>query len=139
MEKHFAIYMNNPTAGGVDGVKISEGGIGTNPLTAELVANQSDTQVIKCALRCDDGYVIQSYTTVSFAGTTADKWKVAADNNFGNATIAAQNGDWQDEIVLESVTSVNKVFWVRASSSANESVANDASVTITASGEVGVG
>lgn len=123
----FGIYKDNPTEGGTDGVKISEGS-GLTPLRADLVASESEEQTIKCAVRCDDGFVIQSYTTVSFAGTTADKWKLSTDGE-----------NWQDEIVLTGVTAVNKVFYAKALSSPDESVGNDVSVTISASGEVGKG
>ena len=133
--KHFAIYTNSPTANAQDGTKISSDGSGTLPLTATLDATQSETVVIKCAIRCDDGYKIESDTTISFSGTTADKWQVAEDNDYTNATIAANMCDWQSEITLSSVTSVNKVFWVKVSSS-GESPSNDNSVTIDALGSV---
>lgn len=132
---HFAIYMNNPTAGSIDGTRISEGDQ-TLPLTATLDASQSETTIMKCAIRCDSGYVISSDTTISFSGDTASKWKVAEDNDYSDATIAAQMCTWQDEISIESVTAVNKVFWVKASSSPNETPSNDISVTIDAVGIV---
>lgn len=130
---HHAIYINNPTANAQDGTKISSG-TGTTPLKATLDSTQSETVVIKCALRCDSGYKIENDATIYFVGDTADKWQVAEDNDYSNATIAAQMCDWQSEITLESVTSVNKVFWVKASS-AGENPANDSSVTIQASGQ----
>lgn len=130
---HHAIYINNPTANGQDGTKISSGD-GTQPLKATLDSTQSETAVIKCAIRCDSGYKIENDATIYFVGDTADKWQVAEDNNYSNATIAAQMCDWQSEITLESVTSVNKVFWVKAYSS-EENPANDISATIQAVGQ----
>ena len=134
MDKHSAFYMGNPTANAKDGTKISDDGSGSQPLTAVLDSLQSET-VVKCAIRCDDGYKIESDTTISFSGTTADKWRVAVDNGYANATAAAQNANWQSEITLASVTSVNKVFWVKASN-AGENPQNDRSVTIEAVGSV---
>lgn len=131
---HHAIYINNPTAGTTDGTKISSG-TGTQPLKATLDATQSETAIIKCAVRCDSGYKIESDTTIFFIGDTADKWQVAEDNDYDNATIAGQMCEWQSEITLESVTSVNKVFWVKVSSSSDENPANDDSVTIQAVGQ----
>lgn len=120
---HHAIYINNPTAGATDGTKISS----SNPLKVTLNSTQSESAVARCAVRCDDGYKIESDCTVSFVGATANMWKVSEDDS-----------TWQDEILLDSVTSVNKVFWVKASS-AGESPANDTSVTIQAAGVVSAG
>ena len=130
---HHAIYINNPTAGAKDGTKISSG-TGTQPLKATLDSSQSETVVLKCAVRCDDGYKIESDTTISFIGDSSNKWAVAEDDDYENATIAAQMCDWQSEITLESVTSVNKTFWVKVTSS-GENPSNDTSVTIQAAGQ----
>ena len=135
MEKHFAIYTNNPNTNAQDGTKISTDGSGVLPLTVTLDSTQSETAIIKCAIRCDEGYKIESDTTVYFTGTTSEKWQVAEDNDYANATIAANMCDWQSEISLESVTSVNRVFWVKALS-AGESPSNDTSVKIEAIGKV---
>ena len=131
---NFAIYMNNPTAAAQDGTKISSDGSGTLPLTVTLNATQSETAVIKCAIRCNDGYNA-SDTTISFSGNTSDKWRVAEDNNYSSAEIAEQMCDWNSEITIASVSNVNKIFWVKVSSSPNEVPSNDSSVKIQAAGK----
>ena len=130
---NFAIYINNPTAGAQDGTKISSDGSGTLPLTATLNATNNEEQVIKCAIRCNEGYVA-SDTTISFTGDTSDKWRVAEDNDYSSVDIAAQMCDWSSEITIASVTSTNKIFWAKASVGSDEMPSNDSSTIIQAEG-----
>ena len=120
---HHAIYINNPTASAKDGTVISS----NNPLKVTLNSTQSESAVVKCAVRCDEGYKIDSDCTVSFIGSTADKWQLSSDGT-----------TWQDEISLANITDVNKIFYVKASS-AGESPQDDTSVTIQAVGVVSTG
>ena len=130
---HHAIYINNPTAGAQDGTKISSDRSGTLPLTATLNVTKSEEQVIKCAIRCDEGY-IASDTTISFSGDNSDKWRVAEDNDYGSVEIAKQMCDWSSEITIASVTSTNKIFWVKASVCSDETPSNDSSTIIQVEG-----
>lgn len=132
----FAIYMNNPTVNLQDGTKISSDGSGTLPLTVTLNATKNEEQIVKCAIRCDDGYTATDMN-ISFVGDSADKWRAAEDNDYGSVEVASQMCDWQSEITLASVGSLNKIFWVKASSSSDEKPSNDKSVTIEALGITG--
>ena len=131
---HFKIYMNNPTAGSTDGTAISSGD-NSLPLSATLDATQSETAIFKCAVRCESGYEVSSDMTITTSGTSCDKWKLALDDDYANATIASVMCDWSSEITLESVTAVNKVFWVkRVTGDSTETPSNDSSVKIKAEG-----
>ena len=79
---HLHLYMNNPTAGGVDGTEISSRDE-TLPLNITLDASQAENKAVKVATRCDSGYLIDGDTSIYFEGTNAAKWQVAADNNYG--------------------------------------------------------
>ena len=132
---HIHIYMNNPTAGAVDGTEISSGD-DTLPLTILLDASAAESKAAKCAARCDTGYLISGNLSVYFEGTTAAKWQVAADNNFSDADDALESADWQSSITLSDVAATNKIFWVKAASSTDENPQNDKSVKIKAEGYI---
>lgn len=132
---HIHIYSNNPTAGSIDGTEIS-GGDGSSPLAFALNANNSESKAQKVAVRCDSGYSIEGACEVYFDGDTASMWAVAADDNYSDATLALTFANWADSVTIGGVSSLNNVFWVRASSSSVEAPQNDTSVTLHADGLV---
>ncbi len=132
---HIHLFKNNPTAGDIDGTELSQGD-GTQPLTAILNANEGESSAQKVAVRCAAGYSIEGACDIYFDGNTADKWAVAPDNDYTNETLALTFGDWQDSMTIGGVSTVNNVFWVRATSSSVESPQNDTSVTLCAEGLV---
>lgn len=129
---HIHLYMNNPTAGAVDGTEISSGDE-TLPLAVDLDASTSDSQIVKCAVRCDENFSLKGGATIYFEGTSADLWKVASDDGYDSDTVQIL-GDWQDAILVEDVADTNRIFWVRADSTADEEPANDSSVDMKAAG-----
>lgn len=135
MAQHLRVYMNNPTAGTIDGTEISSGD-NSLPLTLILDANNSETKVVKCAVRCDSGYEIEGDTAVYFEGTNAAKWKVAPDDNYFDSDAAVADAAFANVIILSDVDTLNKCFWVKASSSPNENPMNDRSVKLVAEGLV---
>lgn len=134
MARHIHIFMNNPTAGEVDGTEISAGDE-TLPLAVNLDAGSSETQIAKCAVRCDEGYSLKGGATIYFEGTSAAQWKAAADEGYDSDTVQII-GDWQEAILVENVADTNKIFWVKTLSSADEKPANDSSVDMKAAGIV---
>ena len=130
---HF--YMNNPTAGDTDGTEISNN---TNvlPLTLTLDASKEETQVAKCAVRCDSGYSISGGASIYGSGDNSAKWQFALDNNFLDTETALTFATWQDSIVAGSVGSANVIFWAKATSSSLESPQNDRTVKINGKGLV---
>lgn len=135
MAKHLHLYMNNPTAGGVDGTEISSGDE-TLPLTVTLNASQAESKALKIAARCDTGFLIDGDVDIYFEGTNAAKWQVAADNSFADAATALTMAQWGSTLTLANVAATNKVFWVKASSTANEEPQNDRTVDLVAEGLV---
>ena len=132
---HIHIYMNNPTAGGVDGTEISSGDE-TLPLSFTLDASQSETGAAKCAVRCESGYSVEGGASIYASGASSDTWSFAADNNYSNATDALTFATWQSQLVLFDVATVNSVFWAKTSTSAQDTPTNDRTVDIIASGKV---
>ena len=135
MAKHLRLYMNAPTAGGVDGTEISSGD-DTLPLSITLDASKAESKAVKVAVRCDSGYLVDGDTNIYFEGTNAAKWQVAADNNYTDADIALNMAFWSSTLTIANVAATNKVFWVKATSATNEDPQNDRTVKLVAEGLV---
>ena len=131
---HIHLYMNNPTAGGVDGTEISAGDE-TLPLTFTLDASHSETGVAKCAIRCESGYSIEGGATIYAEGTNSDSWTFAYDNNYSESD-ALVFATWESQIVLSDVATTNTLFWVKATTSTPDNAFNDRTVDIIAEGHI---
>ena len=129
------LYMNNPTAGGVDGTEIS-GGDETLPLTLTLDASKAESGAAKCAVRCDSGYSLEGGAKIYAEGASSDTWTFAADNSYTDATDALTNASWQPQLVLSNVASSNVIFWAKATTTTQNTPANDRTVDIIAEGLV---
>lgn len=134
MAKHIHLYMNNPTADGVDGTEISSDE--TLPLSVKLNASQAESKAVKVAVRCDSGYVIDGDTEIYFEGTNAAKWQVAEDNSYSDADTALSMALWQSSLTIADVAATNKIFWVKATSTTDENPQNDRTVDLIAEGLV---
>ena len=132
---HIHIYMNNPTEGGVDGTEISAGDE-TLPLTFTLDASRAESGAAKCAVRCESGYSIEGGTTIYALGANSDTWSFAADNNYSSASDALTFATWDSQLTLADVANTNKIFWAKATTSTQDSPANDRTVDICAEGLV---
>ena len=135
MARHLRLYMNNPTAGGVDGTEISSNDE-TLPLNIVLNSSTAESKATKVAVRCDSGYLIEGDTEIYFEGTNASRWQVAADNGYTDAATALEFAIWNSTLTLSNVTATNTVFWVKATSVSNEDPQNDRSVDLIAEGLV---
>lgn len=135
MAQQLHIYYGNPTRGLTDGTEASSG-TELSPISVTLDAAKSEEKAVKCAIRCDTGYAIKGETTIKFVGTNAAKWKIAQDDGYKDAATALKEASWQDTLSLIEVTAYNSIFWVKASSSADETPQNDTSVDIQAEGLV---
>lgn len=132
---HIHLFMNNPTAGAIDGTEIS-GGDETLPLTLTLDASRAESGAAKCAVRCDSGYSLEGGATVYAVGTSSDTWTFSADNNFQSASDAMLFGSWQNQLVIPDVASTNVLFWAKATTTTATSPMNDRTVDIYADGLV---
>ena len=121
MADYINLYTNNPTAGGTDGTAVSIGDTETNPISVSLDASKNESRVLPVAIRTDNGYKTDGDTTISFDGTSKDKWSLSA----------TENGTFTDTLTIsDSIGSTNKIFYVKASSSSDEKPSNDTSVNI---------
>ena len=119
--QYINLYMNNPTAGGTDGTAISLDGSQTAPLSVTLDASKSESKTVKCAVRCESGFMTSGFTTISFAGETAAKWS-ACDT---------ENGTYASSLrISDAVTGTNRLFYIKAQTSPDEQPHRDTSVTI---------
>ena len=94
--EYIHLYMNNPTAGGVDGTQVSEDHAFTAPLSAVLNATNSESKLIKAAIRCAEGYETVGNTVICKkyydgnqlldTGGKIEKWKFAADLSTASQT-----------------------------------------------------
>ena len=114
------LYMNSPTAGGTDGTAISTDGTYTAPLTVTLDASTSETKVVKLGIRTESGYITNGNTIIADSGDTNDRWKLSLESDTG----------WADSITLtDTITTVNTIFYAKASSDSTEQPATDRSVS----------
>lgn len=130
MNNYINLYMNNPTAGGTDGTVISTDNAENAPLTAVLDASQSESKIMKCAVRCESGYEAQAGALLGASGTTASKWTFALDNNYADAEAAASAVYASQIIFPNAIDTTNTIFWAKAASSSDESPGNDITVNI---------
>lgn len=119
--QYIGLYMNNPTAGGTDGTAVSLDGSETAPLSVILDAAANEAKTVKCAVRCGSGYKTSGDTTISFEGESATKWS-AADT---------EDGTFSSSLTIsDSVGVTNRIFYIRAASSSDETPHKDTSVKI---------
>lgn len=115
------IYKNNPTENGKDGTALSCDGAYTSQLSVELNASQSETKVVKLAIRAEDGFKTTSDTTISDSGDTNDRWKFSL----------TENGNFADSITIsDKITNKNKIFYAKASSAVTEVPETDRDVSL---------
>lgn len=115
------IYKSNPTEGGTDGTAVSAAGNFSSPISFTLDASQSEVAVQKLAIRCNSGYKTSGTTTISDNNDTADRLKLSFSENSG----------WADTLTInESISSINKVFYIKATSSSSELPTLDRSASL---------
>lgn len=145
MANYINIYTNNPSTGATDGTLVSTDGTQTSPISVTLDSSSAETQAIKCSIRTNTGYTTigdtivkpQAYNATAKTYGATDKWKIAIDNSFADSTAALAGASWQDSITIsDSITDTNKIFWLKAISTADEGALVDTSVRICASGKL---
>lgn len=133
----FHIYNGNPTAAGTDGTQVSESAAQTNPVAVTLNKTNAESAAVKLAIRCDSGKQLASGAVLSLSGTNSAKWMLALDNSYTDAAAALSGATWASTITISTaIAATNTIFWAKAMSSTDESVSNDTTVSITATGTV---
>lgn len=146
MANFLKIYTGEVTSGAKDGVEVSSERALTNPIVALLDSSISEVQYVKCAIRCDEGYVTSGPTILGFmywdgneyqaTGGSIDKFKVALDNGYTQENVG-ENATWANSVNINNeIGDTNVLFWVKISSSPDEPPAKDNTIALTAKGIV---
>jgi hypothetical protein len=114
------IYNNNPTEYAKDGTAVTTDGSYGNAVSVELDASQSESKVVKLAIRTVTGYYADNVTITSqVTGSGSQKWKYSLENDPETFT----NSILLDDAVIDT----NTIFYARATSSASETPGTDTS------------
>ena len=117
-DPYINVYKDNPTAGAKDGTAVSTDDSFTSPIEFVLNAANSESQIVALAIRTEEGYMTTGTTTISDLNDTNDRLKLCW----------TANGTFADSIsTAEAITSVNKIFYAKGSSSSSENPQTDIS------------
>ena len=106
---YIAVMSGNPTAGETDGWEVSSGGLYTSPVSATLERNANKN--IKCAVRCQEGYVCNS---------------VSLTSNYEWLTLSVDGENFSNTISLSDVGDTNKIFYVKITAGTDTGTVNGA-------------
>lgn len=121
------IYQGAVTAGGTNGTQVSTSGSYSTPIVFELDASQNESKTVALAIRTDSGYTTTGTVTIADYGDTNDRLKFCW----------TQNGTFTDSITTtNAITSVNTLFYCKASSDSSESPKTDRSASIHVSAKI---
>lgn len=115
------LYKNNPTAGATDGTAVSTDGAFTAPFSFTLDASQNESQTLQAAIRTVSGYQTTGDTIIQDNNDTNDRLKLCwtADGTFADSISTAN-----------SISSVNTIFFIKATSADTENPQTDRSASI---------
>lgn len=122
------IYYGSPTAAGTDGAVASEG-TETSPIIIgplDIATNQ-ESDPVKLAIRCDDGYKAATGATITPTGTGAAYWALAPDNSGSAGTFGAYGAALT---FSAEIADSNTLFWVKAKAASTETPSADVSVDL---------
>ena len=115
------IYNNNPTSGATDGTAVTTDGSYGNAVRVDLDAAQSESKIVKLAVRTVTGFYSDNvYITSETTGDVPQKWSFGLDPNdptsFGT-----------DLSLTNVVDDTNTIFYAKATSSSSELPSTDTS------------
>ena len=107
--------------------------------TANLRADQNEVGAdIKLAVRCVTSFKTISsgghHAVLSLAGANAAKWALAPDSSGSAGTYGAYGADLN---IDTEVGATNKLFWIKAKATSDESPQNDITVTLVITAVIG--
>ena len=137
------IYTGGVNSGYQDGDVVSETHSLTAPITADFTVTKNrttETQVIKCAIRCIAGYQTYGNTTLTlceynngtYTPVTSSNWQICLDNNYVDAKTALANGSWSNTgiSIADIVKDVNTIFWLKVTATISETTNTNTSTAI---------
>ena len=120
------IYFGTVTGAGTDGTAASsDTKLSPIPVGPLDVAANEESDPVKLAIRCADGYVAAGVTVLP-VGTGAAYWALAPDD----AGSAGEFGSWGGAITIGAVTHANLIFWAKAKCGSAEAITPDSSVQL---------
>lgn len=126
---HLRLITNNPTQGGTNGVVVPIP-TATIPINAIVNVGLANHVLVKCALRCDDGYTTTGDVELSFVGDTKTKWSITDGAMFPTME-SAEMATYTPTLTLDSVINDrNHVIWLKASTDGDEPNMVDTTVSL---------
>jgi hypothetical protein len=115
------IYNNNPTSGATDGTAVTTDGSYGNAVRVELDAAQSESKIVKLAVRTVTGFYSDNvYITSETTGDVPQKWSFGLDPNDPTS--------FDTDLSLTNVVDdTNTIFYAKATSSSSELPSTDRS------------
>ena len=115
------IYNNNPTSGATDGTAVTTDGSYGNAIRVELDAAQSESKIVKLAVRTVTGFSADNvHITSETTGDVPQKWSFGLDpddpTSFGS-----------NLLLPDAVDDSNYIFYAKATSSSSELPSTDTS------------
>ena len=115
------IYNNNPTSGATDGTAVTTDGSYGNAVRVELDASQSESKIVKLAVRTVTGFYADNvYITSETTGDVPQKWSFGLDPNDSSSF-------GTDLLLADAVDDTNTIFYAKATSSLSELPTTDTS------------
>lgn len=117
--EYIAIFNGNPTAGGVDGVELSQNQVMGNYAGGNIDIDDTQGIVETLAVRCASGYVVDGDVTISCytynPGNTEYPTPEQGHYVQGSTLIAlSENGTtFSQSITLSNVDDTNKLFYLK--------------------------
>lgn len=128
-EGRLKLVIGEPTNNATNGV-LASASQQAYPINIIVNADESNSSIFKCALRCDSGYKTVGEWEISFQGTTASMWSVAdgvAYNTEEDAIFANYTASLTS---TATITDKNRVIWLKASTDGTENSQVDTSVSM---------
>ena len=103
--EYISIFNGNPTAGARDGAEVSQNGVLSNPVSADVEIDAVSGTVVTCAIRCQSGYEADGNVTIT--------------SGLSNVTVSLDGQNWSDSIDVSGVDDTNTLFYVQIEPGAN--------------------
>ena len=115
------IYNNNPTSGATDGTAVTTDGSYGNAVRVDLDAAQSESKIVKLAVRTVTGFYSDNvYITSETTGDVPQKWSFGLDPDDPTSFST-------DFPLTDVVDDTNTIFYAKATSSSSELPSTDTS------------
>jgi hypothetical protein len=113
-DPYINIYNNNPTSGATDGTAVTTDGSYGNAVRVELDAAQSESKIVKLAVRTVTGFYADNvYITSETTGDVPKRWSFGLDPDDPTSFNSGLS-------LTDAVYDSNYIFYAKATSSTDE-------------------